>query len=123
MLAAAVLSAGAGQEERGAKELLRITKLTGTAQTRAMQAFLAKCDGEYDGCIDQTFYFENELRPALRALIRDPKLGDFVVALLALTGVHDDIDAMLRQRQIATSDHDDKSMGVPCRLCIGTAGF
>src|SRR5271166_4514156 len=72
-------------------EVVRIAGLQGKAQQRALRLFLSRPTNNHFNLFDSLFYYEAELRPALRPLALDRRLGMFVADFLTLVGETDDL--------------------------------
>lgn len=74
-----------------------MTELDGAAQERALRELLAGDSSREQGRFeDLVFYYEARLRPALRALARDPEVSVRARALLLLIGVPEDLGFIMQ---------------------------
>jgi hypothetical protein len=92
-VSAGVVMAGEGRS--CAQEVRRVASLNGAPQRSASRSLLAECSAERK-LPELVFYHEGRLRRSLRALLRDPKVGQSAGSLLALIGVPDDVQLIVR---------------------------
>ncbi|MFN7936016.1 MAG: hypothetical protein U0R19_21985 [Bryobacteraceae bacterium] len=78
------------QKTDGQLALRRIAALRGPAQVRELRELLLHFPDE-PAALDTFFYYERQLRPALRALLKDPQAGNLASAGLAFFGLPEDV--------------------------------
>jgi hypothetical protein len=108
---------GAQEQQYENQEVRRIASLSGPAQLQALQLLLANFPDDPD-FLGRVFYFEDRLRPSLRALIGDAKVGELALNLLALVGVPQDLDLIVKSVRASRSESSDYrwAYGVVCAL-------
>lgn len=87
------------KREFGPSDLRRIVKLSGEAQLKEMRELLAgnfKFKTFDEHLRELVFFHEQQLRPVLKALVQDPKVGTAAAQLLAYIGVPEDIRLVVR---------------------------
>jgi hypothetical protein len=107
----------AEQQQDANQEVRRIAGLSGPSQLQALQALLANFPDDPD-FLGRIFYFENRLRPSLRALIGDAKVGELALNLLALVGVSQDLGLIVRSLPAFRAESSDNRWvyGLVCAL-------
>jgi hypothetical protein len=88
--------------------LQRIAALRGAAQVRELRELLLHFPYEPE-MLDTAFYYERQLRPVMRALLKDPKVGNQASAYLAFVGLPEDFVSAFetsRQSLYRDGDHD-----------------
>jgi len=73
----------------------RIAGLHSTAQQKALRLWLLHPPEDEANFLETIFYHEAQLRPALRALVRDQKVGNLVVEFLSLIGEPPDLGYLI----------------------------
>ena len=84
-------------------DVSRIAELKGEPQRKALRTVLTSdsfLDDEKNR--DAVFFFEDRLRPGLRSLISDPKVGDWARYLLAQIGVAEDLGFIISSAPVVS---------------------
>jgi hypothetical protein len=107
------------KREFGAADVRRIAALKGEAQVAELRELLAAhFDDSGEPLHALVFVQEQRFRPALRALIKDPKVGTAAGQLLAFIGVPDDVRLVLDHAPPAKGEPFENrwAYGVACAL-------
>jgi hypothetical protein len=77
-------------------DLLRVSSLQGKAQRKELQHLFTHLPNNEGRFYESVFYYGDQLRPALRALVGNPKVGGMAVDFLALVGEPEDLRFIIR---------------------------